>query len=138
MTDLPTLLHAVTAWAAGRPDVKAVLLVGSHARGCARPDSDVDLVVLADAPQTYLGDPGVAGFLGPAARSRLERWGRATSVRTWLRDGPEVELTFATPDWILERPLDPGTARVLRDGAEVVLDRLGGLREIVAAARRGG
>jgi uncharacterized protein len=40
----------VVRWALDRPDVRAVGMVGSWARGDARPDSDVDLVVLADDP----------------------------------------------------------------------------------------
>lgn len=32
------------------PDVRAVFLFGSHARGDGRPDSDVDLLVVAEGP----------------------------------------------------------------------------------------
>ncbi len=35
--------------AAAQPE--AVILFGSHARGDARPDSDIDLLVVADSPQ---------------------------------------------------------------------------------------
>lgn len=35
-------LSAVVAWATEEPDIKGLALVGSHARGTARIDSDID------------------------------------------------------------------------------------------------
>src|SRR5688572_23799533 len=53
-----------------RPDVRAVALVGSWARGTAGPSSDVDLVVLAgDASPYVTGDAWIAE-LGAVATSR--------------------------------------------------------------------
>ena len=49
-------LARVREWAARRPDVTAVGLVGSWAHGDARMDSDVDLVLLTTAEQAYLDD----------------------------------------------------------------------------------
>jgi predicted nucleotidyltransferase len=48
-----TLLGRITNWAQARPDVRAVALVGSWARGAARPDSDVDLMLLVDEPELF-------------------------------------------------------------------------------------
>jgi uncharacterized protein len=48
------LIDRLASWAAQRADLRAVVLVGSHARGEARPESDVDLVLLCV-------DPGPAG-----------------------------------------------------------------------------
>jgi predicted nucleotidyltransferase len=50
------LLNQVTAWAKLRPDNLGVLLVGSHASGSASVDSDVDLIILCDSPETYVND----------------------------------------------------------------------------------
>lgn len=47
-------LSAVVQWASAQPDIVAVALVGSHARGTAKPTSDVDLVILTSCPQRYL------------------------------------------------------------------------------------
>lgn len=40
---------AIYEWADGDPYVQGVRLFGSHTKGCARPDSDVDLAVTAEA-----------------------------------------------------------------------------------------
>ena len=47
-------LNAFVSWASAHTDVQAIALVGSFARGEARDDSDIDLVILTDQPQTYL------------------------------------------------------------------------------------
>lgn len=41
-------LTELREWAAKQNDITGVLLVGSHARGQAREDSDVDVVILAN------------------------------------------------------------------------------------------
>jgi predicted nucleotidyltransferase len=132
MTDLAALLSKVCAWAERRPEVRAVLLVGSHARGEARPDSDVDLVILADHPRALVDPAAWARVLGPIARSAAEEWGPVTSLRVFLADGPEVELSFGAPSWITDEPVDAGTARVIGDGAVVLHDRLDGLAGRIA------
>jgi predicted nucleotidyltransferase len=48
------ILRVVLAWATAQPKIRAVALVGSHARGTAGPDSDIDLMLLATDPETGL------------------------------------------------------------------------------------
>jgi len=116
---ITTFLESLSAWAATRPDVRRVYLVGSHARRQARPDSDIDLVILADDPRSYLQDTSWAGQFGTLLRQQQEDYGRLTSLRAWYADGREVEYGLTTPDWIAE-PLDEGTAQVLAGGFQVL------------------
>jgi predicted nucleotidyltransferase len=48
------LIEALRAALAGRQDVRLALLFGSRARGEHRPDSDVDIAVIADVDPTAL------------------------------------------------------------------------------------
>jgi predicted nucleotidyltransferase len=114
-------LERVIRWATDRDDVRAVVLVGSHARGTARPDSDVDLMLLVQHPQLLIEDTTWLSGFGRVARVAAEDWGRVTSLRVWYARGPEVEFGLATVDWAT-RP-DDGTRRVLSDGVRVLLDR---------------
>jgi uncharacterized protein len=50
------LIKRVTAWASVRADINALFLVGSHARGEARPDSDVDFILLSTAPSVFVNN----------------------------------------------------------------------------------
>lgn len=55
----PSVADALRQRLASDPSIKLALLFGSHARGQARPDSDIDIAILEDAP------------LGSARRSEL-------------------------------------------------------------------
>ena len=123
------LIDEVLAWAARRPDVRAVALVGSHARGDARPDSDVDLLLLAERPDELVRDAAWVRGFGDVSRVAVEDWGRVTSVRVWYARGPEVEFALATPDWATAP--DEGTRRVVSDGFRALLDRDGALARLV-------
>ena len=134
--------EAVQAWAANEPDVVAVGLAGSWARGTARLDSDVDLVVLTEEPARFVGqDDWVERAVGRAATVvRTRTWGPLTERRLRLAGGLEVELGFVLPGWAAE-PVDEGTARVVREGFRVLHDPRGILRRLVgavAAAESGG
>jgi hypothetical protein len=116
-----SFLEAIVQWAAGRPDLLGVALVGSCARGSARTSSDIDLVLLTTEPESYLGDPGWAAAFGRFRAARLEDWGKVTSLRVWHQDGLEVEFGITRPDWATP-PLDDGTREVIEAGLVVLHD----------------
>lgn len=107
----------------------AAALVGSHARGQARPDSDVDVVLLSDTGDAFFDDTGWLTQLGVVVRRTEERWGRVRTARVWLADGTELELNFAPADWA-RAPLDAGTRRVIDGGFRVLFDRAGAFAAI--------
>ena len=108
-------------WARGREDVAAVALVGSWARGTAREDSDVDLVVLTDTD-----DEGWIGELVPGAELvRRGNWGAIEERRVRLPSGLEVEIGIGRPSWASTDPLDDGTRRVVEAGFRPLHDPRG-------------
>ena len=98
--------------------------MGSHARGKARQDSDIDLVLLCTEYESYLQDLGWANDFGKPASVRLEDYGKLTSFRVFYEEGPEVEFSFTQLDW-LAQPLDAGTVGVLRGRFQIVYDHSG-------------
>lgn len=128
--EVEVVLQAVTAWAASQADVRAVGLAGSWARAEARPDSDVDLVLIVDDVQSRLvDDRWLAGF-GDIATVAREDWGAVQFVRVGYRGGLEVEFGLTTGDW-LQTPLDTGTVTVIADGFLVLYDREGAMSDAV-------
>ena len=115
-------LDQLSSWTAGQSQLSGVLLVGSQARSAGRPDSDVDLVLLAVDPQIYLKNIEWAADFGSVSRHALEDWGKLTSVRVWYQNGLEVEFGFANQSWITS-PLDPGTRQVLAAGYHILFER---------------
>jgi predicted nucleotidyltransferase len=126
-----------TEWAETQEEIAGVLLVGSHARGQAREDSDVDLVILAQRPERYLEDVSFVVQFGSVVRFEKEDYGRLTSLRVWYQGGLEVEFGLTDPGWAAI-PLDPGSREVVSDGARILFDREGKLAQLLeAAAPRG-
>lgn len=117
-----TFLNAFVTWASAHSDVQAIALVGSYARGDARDDSDVDLVILTNQPQRYIEDLKWIERFGTVKQPQTEDYGKLTSIRVWYQNGLEVEYGITTPDWAA-LPLDPGTQRVLGGGMMVLFER---------------
>jgi uncharacterized protein len=133
------LLRLVTRWAAQQEEISACALVGSYARGQARPDSDVDLVVLTTAPLAYRRSMDWMSAI-PLASLGLsvvswtdEDYGPLWSRRMILSDGLEIEWGFTAPAWAATDPIDPGTQRVASDGLRILLDPDSILHDLIQA-----
>ncbi|MEV6812364.1 nucleotidyltransferase domain-containing protein [Micromonospora sp. NPDC051296] len=110
-----------------------MLVVGSWARGAARMDSDVDIIVVTD--NRRYADPGNwTGLLGGEA-VRLAEWGLLQEVRVRRPSGFEVEMGIVPPSWADTDPVDPGTRRVVSDGHRIRYDPAGLLAALSAACR---
>ena len=118
-------IDALTRWAAGRPDVHALALVGSRAGGAQRRDSDVDLVLLTEDVERYVLHDDWAAGLGPIVATR--RWGALTERRIRLASGIELDVGIAPPKWARINKVDGGTRRVVRDGMRILHDPRGTL-----------
>jgi hypothetical protein len=109
MHDRPRIGHiirTILAWATAQPKIRAVALVGSYARGAARPESDIDLVLLVTDPQGFRADTTwIEQIDWQALDSHPQTWqdedyGVAWSRRIWpAADSVQVELTFAPLSW---------------------------------------
>ena len=125
-------LNGVTDWARHQPTLSGIALVGSHARGEARPDSDIDLVLLFTPPNAFLDNISWAQLFGEVAACQTEEWRRVTSLRGSYRNGLEVELGMTTPAWA-RFPIDAGTRQVVSNGMRILLDKEGTLGRLLEA-----
>jgi uncharacterized protein len=131
------LVDAICEWARARPDIVGVALVGSQARGSARPDSDVDFVVLTTAPEQYRATAWPAQIAWPWGGGPPREWVDVAYGALWARHleftgGTRVEVGFAAPTWAGVAPVDAGTEAVVRGGYEILWDPLG----LLSALRR--
>jgi hypothetical protein len=119
--EIEHVIHRITRWAADRDDIVGLLLVGSCARNAARPDSDIDLVLLTRDTTRY-PDSAWADELAIGELIRTRSWGPITEQRFATPSGLEVEIDIGCPDWASVNPIDPGTRRVVTDGARILHD----------------
>jgi aminoglycoside 6-adenylyltransferase len=125
----------VADWASAREDVRALVLVGSHARTQVPADrwSDLDFIfVLADA-QPYLDDSRWVGEFGRPVLTFLEstldgHWERRVLYET----GEDVDFVLFPASVVERLPTSEGAAELLARGYRVLLDRIG-LAETLAA-----
>lgn len=121
--EVEELLAHLPGWAARREDVRAVALVGSHARGGAGPASDVDVVLLTEDPAAYIERSDWVDSLAAGAQLIATRqWGPLTEKRVRLPGGLEAEVGVAPPSWAVVDPVDPGTRSVVEGGLRPVYD----------------
>ncbi len=133
---LEVFLRAVVEWASEHPGIVAVGLVGSQARGTARPDSDVDLIVIVSDRELFFASTEWINRFGHVYTFRDEDWGRLRSRRVHYMTGLEVEYGFVSDDWANTDPVDRGTKEVVAGGLRCVYDpamRLSRLAESVRA-----
>lgn len=117
-----TFLRAVCNWATEEREILAAGVVGSHASGTARADSDVDLILVVCDPARFFADPEWTHRFGEVHDFREEDWGRCRSMRVYYLNGLEVEFGFVVADWASADPVDPGTKDVLSGGIRLLYD----------------
>ncbi len=119
-------LQRIVEWAKNEPYLMALALVGSHARGEASPESDVDLILLLRNPKEYLKDRDWISEFGEPGHIVQEEWGKVTSLRVLYADGLEVEFGLANLEWGSD-PSDEGDAQVIENGLVVLYEKNGHL-----------
>jgi hypothetical protein len=129
-------------WAKTRDDIRAVALVGSHARGTAHEGSDIDLVLLVDAPAAFRAETAWIDAIGWASDADDLEWcdedyGAVWSRRIRLGSGPEVEISFAPLAWAAIAPLDAGTRQVVLEGCSILYDPDTRLEHLVETVKKG-
>jgi hypothetical protein len=120
--EVERLLDLTQEWAKARTDVRGLALVGSWARGDARADSDVDLVLLTVRKERYVADDDWLRHLGCQAVVGTAARGPVIERRVRMPSGLEVEFCVAPLYWASLYPVDSGTRRVAEEGMRVLHD----------------
>jgi len=112
----------IKTWAEQDDNLVAIALVGSCANGTAKPDSDIDLVLIADNPRQLLQSTEWTSQFGKVFRVEVEHYGKVASLRAFYKDGMEVEFGITDRGW-LSLPIDKGTQQVIDDGFQIIFEK---------------
>ena len=136
--DAYELIEKVADWSQRDHRVIAAAVCGSHARGEARPDSDVDLCILTDNPRSLLDDHSWIQVFGADARivGPVEDYNLVQSIRVFY-GSTEAEFGVTDQDWA-RPPIDKETAGIINDGLRIIYDPDGLLAAAVVAAANTG
>ena len=126
--NIRAFIQSIVEWAKNEPDLMALALVGSHARGEASPESDVDLIFLLRNPEEYLKDRDWISEFGEPGHIVQEDWGKVTSLRVLYTEGLEVEYGLSNLEWGSD-PSDEGDAHVIENGLIVLYEKDGHLSD---------
>ena len=123
-------LARIGDWARVQDDVQAVILLGSQARAEHKADqwSDIDVVLIADDPDRYLGSSDWLEDLGSSLVTVVEPWalGGGLERRVLFRSGMDVDFAFvptAVARDLVAMTTDPAVQRVLGRGIRVLVDK---------------
>ena len=117
--EVEQLLIDFTTWAPSADKVHALVLVGSCARSQARMGSDVELAVLCDSAEGYLGWGRVLSASPGSRLIRSATRGPVQKRRSGLTSRIHFEFGFA-PLSKARVPLDADARRVLGDGHRIL------------------
>ncbi len=128
------LITAVEDWARRDERVTAAAVCGSHARGDAGPDSDIDFCILTKHPDSLLDDQSWIREIGDEARiaGPVEDYKLVQSIRVFY-GATEAEFGVAEETWA-QLPIDPETAHVINDGLRILYDPEGDLAAAIVYA----
>ncbi len=132
--DADELISRVARWSKRDDRVLAMGICGSHARGEARPDSDIDFCILTADPGSLLNDRTWIREFGADAEvaGAVEDYNLVQSLRVFYGT-TEAEFGVTNVAWT-ELPIDHETAAVMNNGLRILYDPEGRLERALAFA----
>ena len=132
--DANELIVKVGSWSRRDDRVMAAGVCGSHARGAARPDSDIDFCILTSDPGSLLNNRSWIYSLGADAwvAGAVENYKLVQSIRVFY-GATEAEFGITDQAWA-QPQIDPETAGVINGGLRILYDPEGHLERAVTCA----
>jgi predicted nucleotidyltransferase len=143
--DAEALAKAAAIWVNHQGDLRSLVMVGSFARGTPKPESDLDFVIVADAPEAYGENIGwVQELLLETEGFKLVNvFTKAASGIWWIyielcRDGRkiEAEIKLVSAEWIDMSSAESEFQQSVRDAFRILVDKSGELENIVTLIRQ--
>lgn len=114
-------IEEVSKFFSRQKDIRAMILIGSYAKGEERSDSDVDFIILAKDRNKWLSNTNWTKLLGTVVSITQEDYEEVKAIRTYYEDNVELEFGFIEESW-LKKPLADTTKEAIEGGYKVLYD----------------
>jgi aminoglycoside 6-adenylyltransferase len=139
-TRLELIAAAIADWASERADVKAAVVVGSHARSDVPADrwSDLDVILLVDDPEPYAADATWVEEFGRPVLTFLEETPLSgqRERRVLYEGGEDVDLPLFPVSALERLEESENAAHLLARGFRVLVDEIGLAERLERAAAK--
>ncbi|MGB3655303.1 MAG: nucleotidyltransferase domain-containing protein [Rivularia sp. (in: cyanobacteria)] len=134
---ISAILEKVANWAEIRSEILALALVGSYARGEAKPNSDIDLMVITSNTEFFRQNHNwIHEINWESINYKILTFNDAQYGVVWSRhiylsslnnefNNIKVEISFGLPTWASVNPIDSGTFNVVSRGCKIIYDPQG-------------
>lgn len=117
----PLVMEKLTILGKTNPDILAIILCGSYARGEQDDDSDIDIMIVTEDKGKWLENDGWTAEILRADSITREKWGIVETFRCFAGE-TELEINIAPAEWIALSE-DKGTRQVLESGYSIIYDK---------------
>lgn len=124
-------------WAGQDTGVRAVLLLGSRARGDSDEWSDWDFTIVVDDKTTYSSEIRWLDNCGTVLMSHTERTevGGLFERRVVFEDGTTASFCVVGTEWLESAVREQDTLELLRKGVRILLDKDGTVGGVLSAVK---
>ncbi len=142
---ISAILKKIANWAETRSEILALALVGSYARGEAKPDSDIDLMVITSNTEFFRQNyDWIHEISWESINYKILTFNDAQYGVVWSRhiylsssnnefNNIKVEISFGLPTWASINPIDSGTLDVVNRGFKIIYDPQGILTKLMCS-----
>ena len=126
-TKVDEILKLIVEFAESNDMVLAAGLCGSWAKGDARADSDIDLIIIVENKLRFKRKDWIEKLDFGKINEKVESFGDEVYGQVWSRRVSligkiEIEFSFAEKTWADTKNLDEGTYKVVSEGFNIIFD----------------
>lgn len=128
--ELNEILKKISAWVDTKEFIRGAAVVGSHAKGTAKPDSDIDIVLLTKGSQlehrnntSWLDEIDLSELGFNRDRYEDHDYGDNMARHVFYSPFLEIEFGFVPVEWASSSPVRESTRSIVAPAMIIISDK---------------